>query len=266
MNRLAINIAVILGVILLLCVVLERLGMGDVVKGAGDRVREKAGLTAPASASVPKNGATNEIERLLGMSLHDILKQPVEAQKAAKEKILAEIDRLKELQIPAKGFELEADARTRENETRRKDLVALLDRAKAAADNPATEYPVKIGNYYYDSRKDLLSHAADIRREADRLDAENAEIMNVSPSAVRDARTIARHIKDLETALAQLQTIPLTAGIAGVDDAVEGFRDTVRPLTSLPGQIKTPIPDSRKREDGSREPTEEEDYRSAFEQ
>lgn len=262
MNRLAINIAVILGVVLLLCVVLERLGMGDVVKSAGDRVREKARLSAPAS--VPKKGFTNEIERLLGASLHDIQKQPVEMQRIAKEKILAEIDRLKELQIAAKGIELEADARTRENETRRKALMDLLDQAKAAVDNPDTKYPVQIGNYYYDSRKDLLVHAADIRQEADRLDAETAEIINVSPSAVRDNRAITRHIKDLETALAQLQTIPLKAGIAGVDDAVEGFRDTVGPLTSLPGQIKTGIPDPRKHEDGSRDSTEEEDYLKAF--
>jgi len=264
MNRLGINIAIALVVVLLLCVVLERLGMGDVVKGAGDRVREKAGLSAPASASVPKSGFTNEIERLLGASLHDIQKQPVEMKRIAQEKILAEIDRLKELQIAAKGIELEADARTRENETRHKDLMALLDQAKAAADNPDTKYPVKIGNYFYDSRKDLLVHAADIRQQADRLDAETAEIINVSPSAVRDNRAIARHIKDLETALAQLQTIPLKAGIAKVDDAVDGFGDTVRPLKTLPEQIKTGIPDPRKREDGSREPTEEEDYMKAF--
>lgn len=264
MNRLAINIAVILGVILLLCVVLERLGMGDVVKSAGDRVREKAGLSDSASVSVPKNGFTNEVERLLGASLHDILKQPIEMQRIAKEKILAEIDRLKELQISAKGIELEADARTRENETRRKDLLALLDQAKAAVDNPNTKYPVKIGNYFYDSRKDLLTHAADIRREADRLDAENAKIMNVSPSAVKNARTIARNIDDLENALAQLQTIPLRADGARVDREVEAFRDKVRPWTSIPEQIEKGIPDPRKREDGSREPTEEEDYQKAF--
>lgn len=263
MNRLGINIAIALVVVLLLCVVLERLGLGDIVKGAGDHVREKAGLSAPAS--VQKNSFTNEIEKLLGASLHDIQNQPVEMQRIAKEKILAEIDRLKELQIAAKGIELEADARTRENEIRRKDLIVLLDQAKAAADNPNTEYPVKIGNYFYDSRKDLLAHAADIRQEANRLDAENAKIMNVSPAAVKNARAISKNINDLENALARLQTIPLRADGARVDREVEAFRDKVRPWTSAPEQIDAGIADPRKHEDGSREPTEEEDYRSAFE-
>ena len=264
MNRLGINIAIALVIVLLLCVVLERLGMGDVVKGAGDRVREKAGLSAPASAAVPKNGFTNEIERLLGAPLRDILKQPVEMQRIAKEKILAEIDRLKELQIATKGIELEANARIRENDVKRNDLLALLDQARSAAENPNTEYPVKIGNYFYSSRKDLLSHAVGIRKEADRLAAESDEIVNVSPAAVKDARTIARNIDELERALAQLQTIPLLAGGARVGGEVEKLRETVRPWTSVPEQIKDGISDPRKREDGSRESTEEEDFREAF--
>ena len=127
MNRLVIGIAAVLGVILLLCIVLEKLGRGDLVKRAGERLGEKAGITASGFTADTNNVFTNEIERLLGASLRDIQKQPVEMQRIAKEKILAEIDRLKELQISAKGIELEADARTRENENRRKDLVALLE-------------------------------------------------------------------------------------------------------------------------------------------
>ena len=264
MNRLVIGIAAVLGVILLLCIVLEKLGRGDLVKRAGERLGEKAGITASGFTADTNNVFTNEIERLLGASLRDIQKQPVEMQRIAKEKILAEIDRLKELQISAKGIELEADARTRENENRRKDLVALLDQAKAAVDDPGTAYPLQIGNFFYGSRKELLSRAADIRREADRLAAGNAKIMNVSPSAVKNARTIAKNIDDLENALDQLETIPLRANGARVDREVDAFRGKIRPWTSVPEQIETGIPDPRGGEDGSHDPTEEEDYLKAF--
>ncbi len=265
MNRLAFTILLLLGVVFLACVVLKQLGMDDIVKNAGDHVREKAGLSATASGPDAGGGAKTEIEKLLGLSLSEILKQPVEAQKKAEKKILAEIDRLRALQITAKGIELEADARTRENESRRRDLLAVLDQAKAAVDNPETDYPVKIGNYFYNSPDDLLDHAVDIRMEAKRLDAENAEIMNVPLSALKDARAAAKSIRELENALAELQTVPLLAGTAKLGEEVEGFRKTVRPLTSAPEQIKKGIPDPRRREDGSRAPTFKEKYQEAFE-
>lgn len=264
MNRLGITIAIALGVVLLLCIVLEHLGMGDVVKKAGLRVREKSGLTASVEIPESPKETTAQIEKLLGFPIRQIRTRPIEAKRIAKEKILAEIDGLKDLQIKAKGVELEADSRIRENGARRKELLAILDQAKVVVDNPQAEYPAKVGNYVYASRGEVLAVAAKIRKEADYLEAESQKLVNVPNSAIKNDRALRQYIERLEWTLKELDVIPILATGAELDNEVLKLRETIPPWEIVPRQIGDGIPAPKEDGISFREPTEEENYQKAF--
>lgn len=267
MNRLAINIAVILGVVLLLCAVLDRLGMGDVVKDAGNRVREKAGLPESktgVAASGGKSKYSSEVEQLMGASWHEIRTQPVEMRNRARQKILAEIDRLKDLQVAAKSTEFEAEAKIGENESRRKDLQAILDQGKAAIENPETVYPVTVGNFVYASKRDLLTALAKVRQQADSLAVASTEIHDIPGSSGKKLRELSQRIEMLEKTLAELDNIPILAADKKNTAEVEEGRERATTWTALPSGVKEDLKVDRKEDGYGHDPTEEELMRQAF--
>lgn len=264
MNRLAISIAVFLGVVLLFCAVLERLGMGDIVKSAGIHVREKAGLANSSPAAGQQSDYTTEIEKLLGFSISEIRTQPVKALLRAREKIVDEIGISKELQLRSKVTEMVGEGKIAENETRRTELLAILEKADEVVSNPDTEYPVKVGNFTYHSKNELLIAAVGMRKDERRLAGESAKLVNVPNSAIKNAREIRHRIEVLEAALNDVNTALSLAESEEVNKKVAEQRDVIGPLTDIPTVIEEGI--QKPKEDGyaPHDPTDEELMREAF--
>lgn len=266
MSQLAISISIFLGVILLLCAVLDRLGMGDIVKNAGDRVREKAGWAAASvnEANAPSAGFTNEIERLMGFPLREIRTQPVKMQQVAIKRIRAKIDALKELQIRAIGSRRDTEWNMREKTERREKYLQVLSEAKVVLENPDTSYPVKVGNIVYLSRRELLEAAVDMRNETETLEKQIGSVVKVPSSAVENERIIREYIAALEKTLDELESIPQIAEADAISKGVAAEGKNVGAWTSISEQIKAGVDPIK--EKGTHDPTDEELMRKAFAQ
>ena len=268
MNRIFLNVAIVCGAVLIVCVLLDVLGMGDIVKAAGSHLREKAGLEAAQdeeyeeSELATKSGFTNEIENLLGFSLREIRTQPEKMQRVAREKILAKIDALEALRIRAVGSLEETERNLEELKAQQSGLRRVLDEARRVVDDPAAAYPVQVGNFVYQTKHDLLVAAADIRKRADAIGAQVDKLSRVPGAARENERKIKKYVELLEGTLFQLEAIsPLVEANKISKGVEEEGRDTGK-LTSPPGQISVGITEIK--EQGTRDPTDEDLKSRAF--
>lgn len=157
MNRIVTSLMGIAILVIIVICALNMLGLGDLVKGAGDKIRQTTvGQAAPADPAA--NSEADEFaKRALGWDIRDINKKPAATIRQGIAKLTAKIDELERLKEQARAADKKAGRTSAAEAKELSELRDALREAKRVLSDPSTTYPVKMKNYTYASEEMLLS-------------------------------------------------------------------------------------------------------------
>lgn len=231
--------------VLVICV-MNMLGLGDMVSGAGSTIREKAGATKRAAK--PQSDEYEKTDdfatQALGWDIRDVNKKPVATIRQGIEKLSNKIDELQRLKEQTRAADRKAGKVDASDSQEVTDLRDALRDAKARLLDPNTVYPLRIKTYTYANREMLKASFDKMKSRYDSLKAASTYSKNNPAKTAqtlmkieRQLRT-ARSMKDLlESKLAWAETSELDAMASANEKDISEFSSRAEAIMSDPFDI-----------------------------
>ncbi len=237
MNRIVTTL-IGLGLLIIVAICgLNMLGLNDVVRSAGDKIRGGAAPQAAQGAEPAGNGMDEFAQKALGWDIRDISKKPVATVKEGLAKLEAKIDELERQKEQARAADRKASKRSEEFE---KELAArrqALVETREILLNQETKYPIRINTTLYSSREML-------KESYDREKAKYESMKNSSTFEVNNSVRTAKIVMNIEGQIRTARSMKdlLVAKLAWAEsqelgDAVEANDPVMKELESRAGAI-----------------------------